>query len=693
MRQTKLILFYAILFFASAAWAQFTTVTGTVVDPNGLPYANGTIVPTLITSATPTLNGFAYTPPTQAVGLNSSGSFTMRLGDNSVLLPSGTQWNFQVCSAGGTVQPAGGKGPVCFFSGPITISGASQNISSTLNAAALALSSSAGSGLPLNNSPASLPSYVTNAYVFGDSIAVIGVPNQNQDFAYLVAQAMGLTVSNDFGVSGQQISPIAVQYGSTTPAAATASIAVLGANDISQIFAGAYTQAQWLSAWEWIAVYSSAPTGNIVKGAGFTCPTCSSNTISGTVTPVVYHTGDTSTTISATVSGTVVYVGSYQFSGLVTAFSVKIDGSQVDNQVFTVTGPMPVLLRYAGLASGSHSVVLTATVAGDYVAATFIAGNTGAANTFPVTLIGNTLNWVGLDQPTIAGMNTAVAGLTPTLQGDGLLVYLANDHDVMSLTAQPPVYLDGVHPSQLGDKIIAQAFLKVIWNGNTAAQNYSQTLAALNQYVQQTPPQGAITSTFGAVPSLYSSAGVLGELATDGGNWLHLQLGTVGGAWASIPLSAFQAPRPYQELVNDVSLTVNTPITLFTYTIPASSAGLKFQLECSLPWAITAGTGTNTLQLIVSPSQTPVTTTNFTGKIYTSTALAGSLAVIPVSASGSTSILTSGTITPSATLLSAELTGSLNASATAGTFAVIMQANGTTATAAAKSGGWCRLNN
>ena len=149
MRQTKLILFYAILFFASAAWAQFTTVTGTVVDPNGLPYANGTIVPTLITSATPTLNGFAYTPPTQAVGLNSSGSFTMRLGDNSVLLPSGTQWNFQVCSAGGTVQPAGGKGPVCFFSGPITISGASQNISSTLNAAALALSSSAGSGLPL----------------------------------------------------------------------------------------------------------------------------------------------------------------------------------------------------------------------------------------------------------------------------------------------------------------------------------------------------------------------------------------------------------------------------------------------------------------------------------------------------------------------------------------------------------------
>jgi len=127
------------------AAAQFTTVTGTVIDPNGLPYAFGTISATLITSASPTLNGFAYTPPTQPTGLSMTGSFTMQLADNTVLLPAATKWSFFVCSAIGTVNPAIGKGSVCFTAGPLTISGASQDITATLNAAALALSISASS--------------------------------------------------------------------------------------------------------------------------------------------------------------------------------------------------------------------------------------------------------------------------------------------------------------------------------------------------------------------------------------------------------------------------------------------------------------------------------------------------------------------------------------------------------------------
>jgi trimeric autotransporter adhesin len=123
------------------AAAQFTTVTGTVTDPNGLPYANGTISAILITSASPTLNGFAYTPPTQPTGLSTAGKFTLNLADNTVLLPAASKWNFTVCSAAGTVQPAGGKGPICFsLAAPITISGSSQDISANLNAVAPALS-------------------------------------------------------------------------------------------------------------------------------------------------------------------------------------------------------------------------------------------------------------------------------------------------------------------------------------------------------------------------------------------------------------------------------------------------------------------------------------------------------------------------------------------------------------------------
>jgi hypothetical protein len=133
----------------TAAAAQFTIVTGTVVDPNGLPYANGTIVSVLILpgGTSPTLSGLPYSPPTQPVGLDATGSFTIQLADNTQLQPGGTTWNFTVCSATGSIQPASGKGPVCFtLASPITISGASQSITANLTAAALALTQNPGSG-------------------------------------------------------------------------------------------------------------------------------------------------------------------------------------------------------------------------------------------------------------------------------------------------------------------------------------------------------------------------------------------------------------------------------------------------------------------------------------------------------------------------------------------------------------------
>jgi len=144
----KLLRLFALLFVPALSFAQFTTVTGTVIDPNGLPYAGGTIAPTLVTSASPTLNGLPYTPPSQPAGLDANGKFTMQLADNTVLLPASTKWNFTVCSGTGTVNPAIGKGPVCFsLASPITISGSSQSISTQLQAAALALTNLAGGTL------------------------------------------------------------------------------------------------------------------------------------------------------------------------------------------------------------------------------------------------------------------------------------------------------------------------------------------------------------------------------------------------------------------------------------------------------------------------------------------------------------------------------------------------------------------
>ena len=113
-----------------------------------MPYALGTITPILVTSSTPkfTATGNLYLPPSQATGLNSSGTFLMQIADNTTLTPGGTTWSFKVCSAIGTVQLAFGTGPQCFTVTGITISGASQSLTSTLTAAAVALTLPFGTG-------------------------------------------------------------------------------------------------------------------------------------------------------------------------------------------------------------------------------------------------------------------------------------------------------------------------------------------------------------------------------------------------------------------------------------------------------------------------------------------------------------------------------------------------------------------
>jgi hypothetical protein len=174
----------AFLFSSGLAWAQFTQVTGTVVDPNGLPYANGTITPVLVTTGSPkfTATNAAYTPPTQPTGLNASGAFILQLADNTQLTPGGTTWTFIVNCGQGCVPPAAGKGSVSFTVAGLTISGSSQNISAQLQAAAIAISIPTSGTFPTATTATESVNTVTlttvsgtfnAAYVPGASISVI----------------------------------------------------------------------------------------------------------------------------------------------------------------------------------------------------------------------------------------------------------------------------------------------------------------------------------------------------------------------------------------------------------------------------------------------------------------------------------------------------------------------------------------
>lgn len=166
-------LFVIYLLWPLIAAAQFTTVTGAVTDPNGLPYAFGTISPTLVSSGSPTLSGFAYTPPTQPAGLDRNGKFVVRLADVTVLSPGGSTWSFITCSAVGTVSPSFGKGSVCFTVAGVSISGASQDIGATLTAAALPLTANfagTSNGLPLNPLIGDLARFNVNADGLWDAV-------------------------------------------------------------------------------------------------------------------------------------------------------------------------------------------------------------------------------------------------------------------------------------------------------------------------------------------------------------------------------------------------------------------------------------------------------------------------------------------------------------------------------------------
>lgn len=144
---------------STSASAQFTLVSGTVTDPNGLPWACGTISATLINvnGVSATLNGQViqgFTAPvklgcpTDPTTSRTAGAFQMQLADNTVIKcgisACGTQttWQFTANTTG--IAPPQGTGPQS-FSNTFTISGTSQTLTFT-GVPALSLAS-AGSGL------------------------------------------------------------------------------------------------------------------------------------------------------------------------------------------------------------------------------------------------------------------------------------------------------------------------------------------------------------------------------------------------------------------------------------------------------------------------------------------------------------------------------------------------------------------
>ncbi len=137
LRAVRSLLILGGLFALQPAWAQtITTVTGTVLDPSGVPYAQAAVNITLTqpagsASAVVTATNSPVIIPFGAT-TNASGVFTVNLVANASITPAATTWNFRVCTP--VVPPPLGTGSSCVSITGVTIAGASQDVTATFNA-------------------------------------------------------------------------------------------------------------------------------------------------------------------------------------------------------------------------------------------------------------------------------------------------------------------------------------------------------------------------------------------------------------------------------------------------------------------------------------------------------------------------------------------------------------------------------
>jgi hypothetical protein len=122
-----------------SAWAQHTTVTGQVIDSNSQIYRSCTgsanfAGQNTTPGAGPYLLGGSVFQTVVPIFCDGAGNFTISLADNNQITPVPSQWRFQISTAIGAFP-----GPTIGFNCLITITGATQTVTTALTACATLL--------------------------------------------------------------------------------------------------------------------------------------------------------------------------------------------------------------------------------------------------------------------------------------------------------------------------------------------------------------------------------------------------------------------------------------------------------------------------------------------------------------------------------------------------------------------------
>lgn len=303
-------------------------------------------------------------------------------------------------------------------------------------------------------------------YALGDSFTYGYGATSGHGYVSVLAALLGKSITN-LGVSGAQVPDQTANLCGINIMTGDASILELGTNDHWRYGADATKREYFRRGIQACAAW----LGLIDKQKGV------NNTITtGTwVNTASFGTGKMSNTAGSTitwhVSGTTVYVGTIQFDGNTSSFNIKIDG--VDKGTFSTgtTGLLtyqsmpcgPRLLRFPGLAPGTHEIIFTA-LGGDYCYAEWCAGNDSAkasvyaANFTRDTAAGYASCPISVSDTTMAAFNATFASGMSELIADGLNITQIDNNSICF--PDMDTYMDGVHPNDTGHAKIAMNIYK-----------------------------------------------------------------------------------------------------------------------------------------------------------------------------------------------------------------------------------------
>lgn len=393
--------------------------------------------------------------------------------------------------------------------------------------------------LPVSSPPSSIiPAAVTSLKAFGDSItAGTNVPIASQNWANMLALALGLPVTN-FGVGGARLygSGFIVSAYLQSPSAAVGSLCLAGTNDMSDAGLSAANRVTIGNALQALAVWLALPSSQVVLAGAMTASGFASSTTFAGLTAKFSSTQND--TLTATVTGSTIYVGGYVDAAFTSKFDVLVDGVSssagagysITNGMTNYTGHYPFCLRFSGYSSGSHTVVVKVLASSGAVPIQWVAGN-GTSPQAPLVIIGGAMQQNLVANATVTAVNTVFSGIVASLASDGLNIFYVDDYSAIANGQTPATYnLDNTHPNIYGNSLICAKWLSTIYasptypssagrNGDAFSQKLfsggltAEALLAMYEWYQKMQPMPVDSGSGGKVLTQYiASTGSLAAL-------------------------------------------------------------------------------------------------------------------------------------------------------------------------------------